>query len=559
MRCLFSFVWLLTGLLAQAYLVGPPESLEEMTKKADLVCKAKVIATTGSGRACVSDLKLVTVFKGEPGTNQIRFLHNGLGSGNGMFTPQYYDLQLGRTYLLFALKDKSGSSYQQIRGHHTFKMDNGAMRTLDDRPFEGVPIKEAHWLELNLLLTNSTPQDALYAIEQLNSMTVRCDYTNGLHHPADWLKSRVDFEWTQVAPVLLQQVRHPNDAIAIAAINAFGYGCCPNATNGPAPVLVDQAKAPHSVGRRTAAMRALMGRPSAPFAASLPVWCADSSDEVRTTATFLAPSLPASEALPLLRQQAQDTAPNVRAAVAHVAGNGKIPELIPLLAKDNSPIVRATAAGAIGAGKFAEFVPLLATLLADPTGVTNKQVLQPTEYTSLMDQSGPVRSAAAYALLHFPPGQVDSLLRAHLNDDYFKPAFLARLAATNAEPWLDDLADVMERYLQVANWGQESRSGYPNPSHPYRECFMRLGEGLEKQSTDSLLAGKFDRHLNAWEAVRISGSQEPEDIYRLYVLKGLRDRARLYKEKVLKQRSGMESCFQRAERDAAQWKKLYYP
>lgn len=516
---------------ARAYTLSPVESLDTMATKADVVCKAKVVSIPSDAPYRPATLELITVFKGDVTTSRVRFWHltNPKIFGPNA-PPQYYDLEVGRTYLFFAKNSGPAGDLEQIREHPTEKMDNGVMLASDELPLKGLSIKQAHWRELARLMTNSTPEDAFYAIGQLYWMTTRCDHTNGLHHPADRLNSRATFEWKFVSPLLQRLVEHRDDQVAIAAIHAFTLSSgCASSTNTPADFLVRQANLPGSALRRSAALRALSAWPASAFATNLPSWLADSSDAVRAKATLLLSATPRAKAISMLGQQARDPAPEVRAA----------------------------AAGAIGAGSFNELIPLLATLLEDSTGRTNKQVLQPTDRTSFLNRSGLVRSAAAYALLHFPPGQVDSLLRAHLNDDYFKPAFLARLAATNAEPWLNDLADVMERQLQVTNWGQESRSGYPIVSHPYRECFMRLVEALEKQSTTDLVAGKFDRHLDALE--RVSGSQELEDIYRFYVLKGLHERAKRYKETVLKQRSGMEYYFQRAERDAAQGKKLHFP
>lgn len=564
MRSLLPLVWLLTALVAQAYTVGSSESLDAMSKKADLVCKAKVIAITHSGRNCEARLQLITVFKGEPGTNQIRFLHNGTNWARGLsfitYTPQFYDLSLGQSYLIFAINGTNGGDYRQIRESHTSKMDNGVLRTLDDRRCVNVSFKEAHWLELNLLLTNSTPSDALYAIGQLNSMTGFCEhnYTNCPSHQAAyrWQKPPAhDWSWGRVAPVLVPQVRHTNNAIAIAAMKLCRRGGCLGTTNDFAPLLVEQAGATRSVARRTTAMSMLRGRPATAFATLLPAWLTDASEEVRTAATFLLSSLPASEAMPLVRQQAQDAAANVRDAAAQVAVATKMPELLPVLAKDSSPGVRAMAAGSIATGKFKELIPELLALMNDPTGVTNKLGLNPNDSGLLMNYAGPVRTAAAYALLGFPVEQVEAALKANLNDDYFKPAFLARLSATNPVAWMAELGDVVERRLQPCNWGQGGRSDPVFYSNPYWECFANLCVALDAQPTAELLAGKFDRHFKALEGGGITGSNTAEQIYGLYLRKGLRDRAAKYKDAFLKQHgSSYAMYFQRVEDNVSQRK-----
>lgn len=555
MRCLIFIFSLLTVPLAQAYLVGPQESLDEMAKNADLICKAKVMSTTESGRTCVADLRLITVFKGAPGTNLVRFHHNGTNWARGFtmldYEPQHFDLQPGQSYLLFARKDTNTGDYRQIREHHTSKMDNGVLRTPDDRRCHNVSFKEAHWLELNLLLTNSTPADALYAIGQLNSMIWGCEhtYTNRLPYPGARRGPKSDFDWCRAAPTLVPQIRHTNDEIAMATMKLFWRGTCATATNDYALALAEQARTARSIARRTTAMRVLVSKPATAFVNDLPGWLADSAEEVRTAATFLLPSLPVGEATPLLRQQAQDPAANVRDAAAQVIARVKVPELLPVLAKDPSPNVRAMAAGTIATGKFKELIPVLATLMNDPTGVTNKLGMRPNDSGLLMNHSGPVRTAAAYALLGFPVDQVEAELKANLNDDYFKVAFLARLSATNPVAWMPELLDVVERKLQPCNWGQGGRSSPVFHYNPYWDCFNQLWTALNAQPNADILAGKFDRYLLASENGGITGSSEPERIYAFYLAKGMSERAAKFKDATLKEHPSFEQYFQRAERN----------
>ncbi len=553
MRYLFSFVWLLTALAAHTHSISPTKSLDELNQDADLVCKAKVIATAGSGRNCEARLQLITIFKGGPGTNQIRFFYSGERAGEAVQTPKHADLHPGHSYLLFARTNKAGGGYRQILEFHTFKDDNGAIRTLDDRPCRNVSFKEAHWLELNLLLTNSTPADALYAIGQLNSMCWGCEhtYTNRLPYPGAYRGPKSDFDWCRIAPTLVPQVRHNDDEIAMAAMKLFWRGACAAATNDYASDLAGQARTSRSVARRTTAMKVLVSKPSTAFANDLPGWLSDPAEEVRTAATFLLPALPVGEATPLLRQQTQDPAANVREAAAQVVARIKLPELIPVLAKDPSPNVRAMAAGTIATGKFKELIPVLATLMNDPTGVTNKLGSHPNDAGLLMNHSGPVRTAAAYALLGFPAEQVEPILKANLNDDYFKTPFLARLSATNPVAWMAELADVVERKLKPVNWGQGGRSDPVFYSNPYWECFNQLWRAIDSQPNADILAGKFDCYLLALENGGITGSSEPERIYGFYLGKGLRERAAKYKEATLKKHPSFEQYFQRVERNVS--------
>lgn len=552
MRYLFSFVWLLTALAAQAHSISPTKSLDELNQDADLVCKAKVIATAGSGRHCEARLQLITIFKGGPGTNQIRFTYSGERADEAVQTPKHADLHPGQSYLLFARTNKAGGGYRQILEFHTFKDDNGAMRTLDDRPCRNVSFKEAHWLEVSLLLTNSTPADALYAIGQLNSMIWGCEHThtNRLPYPGARRGPKSDFDWCRVAPTLVPQVRHTNDEIAMAAMKLFWRGACAAATNDYASDLAEQARTSRTIARRTTAMKVLVSKPPTAFANDLPGWLAEPAEEVRTAATFLLPSIPVGDATPLLRQQTQDPAANVREAAAQVVARIKLPELIPVLAKDPSPNVRAMAAGTIATGKFKELIPVLATLMNDPTGVTNKLGSHPNDAGSLINQSGPVRTAAAYALLGFPVDQVEAELKANLNDDYFKVAFLARLSATNPVAWMTELLDVVERKLQPCNWGQGGRSDPVFYSNPHGVCVTHLWTALNVQPNADILAGKFDRYFQAFENGGISVAGELERIYGFYLGKGMLERAAKFKETSLKKYGpSFEQGFQRVERN----------
>src|SRR5208283_1167441 len=100
---------------------------------------------------------------------------------------------------------------------HAFRHDEGVIRTLDARPLGSLSIKEAHWFELNLLLTNDTPSNSLYAIQQLDSLSKRCQRVD------DWWHSD-DFKRETVLKALFPLVSNANDEVAVAALNCFQTG-----------------------------------------------------------------------------------------------------------------------------------------------------------------------------------------------------------------------------------------------------------------------------------------------------------------------------------------------
>src|SRR5204863_8184401 len=109
-------------------------------------------------------LEVISVLKGDPVRLFAAFeYYSPMLAGAGAYAPQHYTLETGQTYLILATNTDVPGLFHQIRQSHTTKADEGVTRTLDARRLNGLSIKEAHWLELNLLLTNGPGSNTLYA------------------------------------------------------------------------------------------------------------------------------------------------------------------------------------------------------------------------------------------------------------------------------------------------------------------------------------------------------------------------------------------------------------
>jgi len=64
-----------------------------------------------------------------------------------------------------------------------FRQIDGVIQTLDDRPVNGLSVKEAHWFELNLLLTHGTAGNSLYGIQKLDSTSKPCGNAPWMSRP----------------------------------------------------------------------------------------------------------------------------------------------------------------------------------------------------------------------------------------------------------------------------------------------------------------------------------------------------------------------------------------
>jgi hypothetical protein len=529
-----------TGEIPSSVYIYPHGRLEEMERAADLVFKGRVISTRAItnasfpswGKPHATQLEVISVLKGSVHTNVLVFEHNTEGphAWGGGTPPPHYVFDVGQSYLIFAEKTANPGVYRQLSPTLRSEAD-GVTKTLDSRPIAGLTVKEAHWLELNRLLTSGASNDVLYAIRRLNAMSASC---LGAWNHTD------DFKRELVLHTLLPLVTNANDRIALVAIGCFQLGgnagtsvadqggwipilrgCSevrPECVAQVAPyaaTLAAVASTSSSIPRRVSAMAAFACTGLPVVTNWLPQWLRDPAVEARAQAVLLLPDFPGEFSEQALRVCAADASPKVRAAVADAIGNGKVEALL----------------------------PTLEALFSTPVGPTNP--VPPLTLANLQMggepgnlDDGNVHTSAGYALLKFDTDRVGPFLKANLSDAGFRLSFLCKLAEKGAGPWLNDLAAEMEarrarNQHEAETSGAEPRAYYFEAlmtlSGKYAQCWSIIYSHLQDLPKETFAAGKMDRYLDVLETAGTSGCNEPVMIYGLYRMKGLDDRARRYR------------------------------
>jgi hypothetical protein len=492
--------------LCFAYIVGPPLKLDELVKEADIIVKATVISskpvqdewfTACPGFAAYgTELKVVSVIKGNVASDTITFQHYGFSKADQvcMFMPQHYELEVGRTYIVFAKTTDREGAFRQLWQSHKAKEDQGVTLAANAEPVAaGKPVKDIIWAELCALLKSADPGDVVYAIGQLD------ETSGGRYYALD------DFERGPVLEMIHPFLSRKDKQVATAAILAVGADS-PYLKDDYAPhwltnvgggrvhgftewnrdsknpggraywqelAAVGNGDAPNEV--RALAIRAL-GRVAQPGVMNHVVrWLQDPDRLIRQAAVILLADYPGEKASKLLADCAIDETAEVRTGVAR----------------------------AIGCGQLDGLLPLLERLLAD----TDPHV----------------SAAAALSLVSFPADKVDAILKAHMDDAEFRSVFFNALAETDPEPYLDALAEIIEKRLEPTYfWGGQI---------PHGLSWEILFKYLEGKSADELGSGELDKYMNALEQAQFYGSSEPRDLYAFYLKHGLPERARVFRSK----------------------------
>jgi HEAT repeat associated with sister chromatid cohesion len=341
------------------------QGLDKMAEESDLVLKGRVISTHAEtiaafpdwGNPFATEFEVISVLKGSVNTNKITFQHitEQPGGWGGGTIPSQYFFEVGKSYIIFAgnsdrpdylyspSADNILNSYefrQPMRGEYAY-------RTLDSSALGSLAIKEAVWIELGRLLNSGIATNSLYAIQQLNRMSMACGIS--------WEHSD-DFKRVAVLQAVLPLVTNANEQVAVAAIGCFevggnhldfvgdsyGWMTMEHECSGFQPECIAQvlpyadalaavANSSPSSLRRVAAIAALSCAQFLIVSNSLPRWLTDPAPEVRAQAVLLLPDFPGEFCERLLQERAADTSPVVRAAVADAIGNGKIEALLPTL------------------------------------------------------------------------------------------------------------------------------------------------------------------------------------------------------------------------------------
>ena len=495
--------------LSPGHPVGRPLNVEILTAEADIVFKGTVVSSELVQDVWFKPLPdfgvhettfaVISVIKGDAPGATLRFRHydEDPESRGHFFLPQYYHFQSNRTYVVFAKGTEAVAGYRQLRADHTGKADQGVLLCLDNKPVLAKTVREALWDELMHMLKDTDVSNVTYAISQLDQMSDGPGRFDGTQ----------DFDRTNVLTLVRDKMTDSDSRIAQAAITVVG------------------SRNPYMSNERTVFWLATVGSAKMTgFAEMDPkmrntggerYWkelasIADSDSQAETRAMAV-------RALGLVREPALreaidgwlvDKAPAVRAAATVLITDfpgTNANQKITVMANDPESKVRECAARAIGYSQQKEMVVVLGRLLAD--------------------QDREVRRVASICLLSFSPKieAVAGVLHANLSNKEFEPLFLNALARENSEPYLDALARVVQEMNDPVNWRGRRLSALTT--------WKILFTYLQRQSTEVLNSGSVDRYLDAIEKYGSSSSSEPRDVYAFYILRGMNERAKRFRER----------------------------
>lgn len=533
---------LTTGAAPASVFIRPHGHLEEMEREADLIFKGQVISSGALTNAVFPDwakphatrFRLLSVLKGKADTEKPVLWHYTAGPGawGGGDQPSWYQFEKEQCYLVFAAKlDRPDYLYSpppdatNRPNEYRQLYRDCVTRTLDARPLVGVSVKEAHWLELNRLLTYAAQSNSLYAIQRLNVMSMSC---------VDSWRHSGDFKREAVLKTVLPLITNANDQVAVSAIGCFEVGgshvdlfgelgvwpggwmpiirgCsdvqpeCIAKVSPYADALIAVANSASSSLRRVAAIAALSCTRFPIVSNSLPRWLADSGADVRAQAVWLLPDFPGEYCDRALRERAADASPTVRAAVADAIGNGKIEALLPTLGVLFSTSLARTNSdpwphkGLQGDGWFAEV------------------------------GSDDIHTSAGYALLKFDVDQVGAILKANLLDERFGLRFIRKLAQNGVEPYLPMLA----KELKTHTAGSEQEAA-KNGFHWSLSYWLAGDHGwawdtlfgyVSAPTNEMLTDPKMTLLLDALQIADDPGDARTRSLYKFFLDKGMIERA----------------------------------
>jgi hypothetical protein len=508
---------LTTGNVPASVHIEPRGELEETAEISDLIFKGQVLSSAPAGNPGFlfqdmnlheTKLKVISVLKGNPTTNIIGFQHFTTpvraGGSGPIGPPAYYLFQPGETYLIFAASLDKGDFYyspstnfnhrpdqlRQISGQNFFV--DGVISTLDARPLDGLTIKEAYWLEMNLLLNGTNPTNALHAIDRLGYMSVPLGGREDRWNHNDVFK-RVD-----LLKALLPLVTNKDEQTAIRAIRSFATDSASASQLEPfADVLIRTANNGPSASIRLETIKALSGAHGDAVSNSLALLLKCPDENIRASAVTLLPRFPLEFAETALRERATDESAGVRSVVADV----------------------------IGQEKYAPILPTLMKLYVDGTG--------------------DARTRAGRALLSFDLGQVAGVLKTNLNDPALHVEFVLKLAEKDATAWLPELAGVLESRIKHAENYSKLAADDPNKfldtmgdviiTGPFATAWDDIRLCLLNLPKEKLSGADMERYMDLLDrAVKMPQPMAPDEVrvlYEFYRTKGLEQRASAIRRK----------------------------
>ncbi len=509
---------------------GGAASLDKLIEDADIIFKGTVVSSTaveatlfeGKSQFDVREtqFRVVSFIKGASADSELSFRHYvQLPSGSLLFDQMHsYNFSKDRTYIVLGKKTNTEGVFQQLRSYDIVKVDHDVILCSDSLPSSLPTPREAIWSELNTLLGSTDPGNAVYAINQLDEMSM------GRLQPL----GTTDFDRGEVLTSVFNLVASKNPEVAKAAITLVGEHnpyLTKDRTNRwlitvasseiPGIAKLDRpiqnpggkkywrelAKVANGDGHdesRAMAIRALGFVSKPEIEREIEGWLSDNEPEVRAAATLLLSDYPDSEGFRKLRELASDVAPVVRAAAATTVG----------ISQDHSRL------------------DLLDALLNEEETL--------------------VRLHAARSLLSFSPRDagVAKILSAHMRDGDYWPSFMLALATDNPTPYLEDLAQVIEDKPK-----SEFRLGGEVLAFQAWHILFDYVQGLSDTEIESK---KANRYFDALEQLGTFSSTPIRDLYAFYVRHGFVERASEFRALISSQNRGaLEEFFERVDANSA--------
>ena len=474
--------------------VGPPIPLLDLATKVDIIVKATVKSdkpVTDPSFAAVTaypvyeaELAVISTIQGKVGKT-IKFRHYTYKPANvGIgYSPLAYDLEVGRTYVVFAIKGRNGT-YRQFQKDHTQKENQGLIPAGDDKPHRGATIVDIAWEELRLLAQSTVAEHAVEAIEELDQLS------------GGGRSDLKDFDRGLVLGELRPLVLSKNDDIAKAAISVFG-------ADGPYFVERDAPYWLAGIGRGNVSGVGPLVPSKLPGAVLATKELIEVANTRPTLKALAIRALGRTRSIPVAQIVAwgKDKDVDVRRAAIVISVESSDRSLIAKAVTDPLPEIRTAAALAIGFSQDPKQLPLIGKLL--------------------QDREGKVRAQAAMSLLSFAIDQAAPTMKANLNTDY-APLFVNELAKKDPKPYLSRLAEVVEKNQQPASWW--------GGSIPAGDSWKLLFDHLKKLPAAELGNAANTRLFDSMEKMKWFGSSEPTKLYALYLHAGLTARARAFRD-----------------------------
>jgi|GEM_PF-1885303 len=491
-----------------AYPVAHSLPLDKLEAEADVVVKVQVTATKPVDdpwfekvvgyRPVETEARVISVVRGEELPESIRFRHYAPaaeGEQPAFFMPQWYQFEIGRSYILAADATDESGVYRQIWKNHRSQEDQGQLLTLNASPHVGDSLKRAYWLELTKLLTSEKGEDVRYAIQHLDRLS------GGAYDQLG------DFDRQNVLDVLQPLSNHKDEELAREVLRVLGCGnpYFSSETSAFWLVTIGDGHLP-GIGSSTDKSANLGGKSY--WRELAEIVDSDRPIETRELALRALGRADEPEVLKLVLRWLEDRVPRIQAAAVVLLSD--FPKeadrnVLTTLAKHSDSRLRKSVAQAIGYGRMEDLLPLLGTLVDD--------------------QDSSVSQAAAMSLLSFKAEKSGDVLRAKLQHPQFRPLFINALAQEHPEEFLEELADNIRKHHEPENWwgGQV----------PWGVSFDLLLRYAQRQSAKELQSSRLQPVLEALEhpasgkegAPSYYSSSLPRDVYALYKARGLDQRA----------------------------------